>query len=341
MELKVNNRTIKFFTDLEVTRQFDSAVDSFGFQLYFNPDNDAHRELTEIGSFADCQIFEQGELFLTGTIVSQTFTSNQVTNLVTIQGYSKTGVLTDSNVPPSLYPLQTEGLSVLNIAKRLCDPFEINVINNTTDNSVTDIVTESNASETQRIAAYIAELTAQRNVVLTTNEAGDLVMTKANVNQPPVFTFRPETNRDVTAMNLGFNGQNANSEVTVMKEASDDPADEAGQSTVINPLVKNSFRPAVNIQTSGDEFDTDKAAKLALATQLRNLSLTIELQGWRLDGQIVKPNSIIEVLNPELHLYESTRFFIETVTYKKTPQGETATINCVLPEVYGGVRQIV
>ncbi len=49
---------------------------------------------------------------------------------------------------------------------------------------------------------------------------------------------------------------------------------------------------------------------------------------------IIKPGNIISVLSPENYIYKKTRFFIEGIDFVGDNKSVTATINCVLPEVY-------
>lgn len=337
MEIYVNNKRVNFFSDIQITLDFDTIADTFGFKLYFNPENDLHRELTEIGSFYDVRLLsDDGELLLTGYIIGQSFSSSSAPELVIIQGYSKTGVLMDSNIPPSLYPLQTDGLSLLDISRKLTEPFGIKVINKTTGSAITQSIPETNASETQSISGYLSELASQRDIVMSCDIEGNLVFKSSQADSLPVASYTQKT-IGVESMQLTFNGQNSNSEVTVMKEASDIPQDDSGQDTISNPLVKRTFRPSVKIQTTGDEIDTSKAARIALATQLKNLTLLIELSQW----QQIRPNQVIEVENPEIHIYKKTKFFVESVTMTRNPERQNMSLKCVLPEVYGGKRQIV
>lgn len=338
MELRVKNKRVRFFNNLSITFQFDSVADTFGFQMYFNPENPEHRVLAEIGSFNECQIFEENELLLTGTILSCNFESSKERNLLTLEGYSKSGVLMDCTIPNSLYPLQTDGLSVANIAKRIIEPFGISLVDKVGAN---EPIPESTANEKQSIASYLGELTSQRNIVLSSDENGNIVFTKANVSAAPIITYSPQERNGIEQMSLSFDGQGSNSTITVMKEASDDPSDEPGQSEISNPLVKSGFRPTVKVQTTGNEFDTSKATKVALATQLQKLKVTVQLSTWKVGGRIIKPNEIIEIENPEIGIYKKTKFFIQAVNLARSPKGDSATLDCVLLQVYGGIAQNV
>ena len=353
MKLKVNNKTVTFYNGIEITMQYNAIADSFGFSFYFNPENDLHRELSEIGSYYPVTLTDDnGQRLLTGTILTQKFKSQDTRQLVVVGGYSKTGVLGDSQIPTELYPLETEGLSVVDISKRLCDYFGISVkdITDQARDASAGVVPDewlrmnlpiekTTAKETQKIADYLSKLASQRDVVTTCDEYGQLVYDVTRLNQRPLITYRPEQRNGIVAMDLNFNGQSSHSLIEVIKEQSDEKDSEPGQDSITNPLVKSTKRTAVKTQTTGDEFSTEKAARLALADELRNLTVSVSLNSWYSDGKLIKPNNLIEIQNPEIHLYQPTKFFIEEVKFKQNESGRTCELSCVLPEVYGGNRQ--
>ena len=105
-----------------------------------------------------------------------------------------------------------------------------------------------------------------------------------------------------------------------------------------NPyVINNVYRPKVVTQSSGDDIDTKQVAMNALAQELKNLSLSIQIDRWSIkkDG-IIRPNTIITVINPDIYLYKESRWFVEEVTMVGNEDSATATLKCVLPEAYNG-----
>lgn len=203
-------------------------------------------------------------------------------------------------------------------------------------------IKSSSAKVSQNIKSYLTELATQRNVVLSHDEQGNLLFTKCRTDKPAVARFdvrdssvTPGTTSIGTEMHLDFDGQQMHSHITVLKQADEDGGN-AGEVTLRNPYVINTvFRPKVIVQDSGDEIDTHQAAKNAIAAELKGLKLTIKTDRWTVDGKLLRPNSIIEVYNPEIYLYKLSKWFIESIDY--VGEGEenmTATLTCVLPCVY-------
>ncbi len=191
------------------------------------------------------------------------------------------------------------------------------------------------ASETDSIKDFLSKLANQRDVVLSHNEFGNLVYTRAKTKQTPIITYGGDGGIPCPEMKLTFNGQGMHSHITVMKQADEDGGN-SGQSTIRNPYVPYVFRPKTLTQNSGDDIDTDQAAKNALATELKNLRVVINTDRWDIDNKIILPNTTIDVTNPAIYLYKKTRLFVESVDFSGDAKSSTAVINCCVPEAYNG-----
>lgn len=338
MLFKINDRikirTIKFFNDFTLNLRYDSIASDFSVSFYFDPANHDQEELACVSHFHQALVEHNGELLITGFILSEVFHSSPVRELVSFSGYSLPGVLEDCQIPIESYPLQSDGRTLRQIAQKFIAPFKIKMIVDPTVSSRMDIVYEkTTASETQSIKDYLTELAAQRNIIITHDANGNVIFTQANTMQAPLFHV--ESGLIGTSLSMAFNGQGMHSSITVIKQADKDGGN-AGQSTVINPYVPIVYRPKVLTQSSGDDNGTLQAAKNALAAELKNIVLTITTDRWEIDGKIIRPNNTITVLSPELYIYKKTKFFIESIAFTGNQEKTTAVLTCVLPEVYNG-----
>lgn len=338
MELYINdrirNRKVSFFNNFTLNLKYDSIGSAFSFGFYFDPDNIEHKELACIGHFHTCQVYHNNELLLSGIILSEGFSSGPVRQLVSFSGYSLTGVLEDCQIPPSLYPLQSDGLTLRQIASKLIKPFNLSMVVDSAVASKMDAAYEkTTAKETDTIKGYLTELAAQKNILISHNEKGQLLFTEAKARQKSIFHF--EENTPATSMSLSFNGQAMHSHITVIKQASSKGGN-AGEVTIRNPYVAVSsvYRPKVITQNSGDDIDTTQAAKNALADELKNLSVSINTDRWEINNKIIKPNNIISITNPEIYIYKKSDWFIEEVNLTGDNTKTVATLKCTLPEVY-------
>ena len=336
MNLKIKNHyQVDTWNNFSLTLKYDSIASSFGFDLYFDPNDTDAREMFQVGHYHIASVEHNGELLVTGFLLNHKFKLTKTKNLSNISGYSKAGVLGDCQIPTSLYPLESNGLTLLQIAKKLLAPFKISIVVDTAvADKVNSVYEKSTASEGQTVADYLSSLASQKDVILSHYPDGSLVFTEAKYDAKPFYHF--DGTDPATSIELDFNGQGMHSHITLQKQASTDGGN-AGEQTVRNPFVPFVYRPSTKTQNSGGDNDTGDAVKNALKDELKNIKLTIEVPTWTLnDGEIIKPNRIITVISPELYLYKVTRWFIEEVTFSGDEKKQTCKISCVLPEVYSG-----
>lgn len=343
MILKIGSRLIEQYNQAAITLNYDSVASTFAFSLYFDPDNPEHKQLFKPGQYHDVTIEHNGELLITGTMLTSGFASGPERSLVSVAGYSKTGVIEDCEIPLSAYPLQTNGLSLRQICQRVLKPFGLNLIVDPSVNSKVDAkYSQSTASDDQSVKAYIDSLARQKYVVITHDEKGNLVLTEAKVKQTPILDFNNDSR--FLNMTLDFDGQQMHSEITFKKQATKRGKGNAGQASVTNPYCKI-FRPKSNRQTSGENVDTKYVARNGLSEELKSIQLVIEVDSWSLGGELIRPNNIITVVNPECYIYNKTRWFIKSVEFSgdhnsSSTNDGTAKLTCCLPEVFTNVTPI-
>lgn len=331
------SRRVEYFNNFNLSLRYDSVASSFGFSFFADLENEEHRILCKIAQYQLARLEHNGELLISAFILSQAITDSATPSLKSFSGYSIPGVLEDSQIPPYAYPLQSDGLTLKQIAEKLMRPFQIKIdIDPSVEHLMNQPYKETTADPTQTVKDYLVELATQKNIIVSHTPIGHLLFTRAKIDQKPIIDFGEGLIAD--SYNLIFPGQAMHSHIWVMKQADSDGGN-AGQSLIENPYVPTSttaFRPKVIIQSSGDDLDTDKAAQNALASELKNLKLVITVDRWDVNGIILKPNSIVSVQNPRLFMDKKTNWFVEQVDYEGDAEKLTATITCVLPETYSG-----
>lgn len=355
MQLKVRDRIIDKYNNIAVSLRYDSVASPFGANIYFNPSNADDRRLFVPGNYNPVTIVHGKETLITGVLLSAGFQDSAVKHLMNIGGYSKAGVLDDCQNSVDNYPLQFNNVSLFEIAQKLCSPFGLNVV-------VDDIVkNECSAAYAvgqtmepdDTIKNFLTKLAVQKNIVLSHDIAGNLLFTRADTTKQPIFNF--VNGMPWVGMSLNFDGQQMHSVIWGIGQGNIDTAN-ASEASIKNPYVQShlnfmetarlntilkpgvsydtGYRPRVSMQTSGGDNDTTLTARQLLSQELKTIRLSIEIQGWELKGKLVRPNNIITVTNPDLFLYQKTRWFIESVDFRGDERSETATLNCVLPECY-------
>jgi len=335
LSLKISGKRFDFFDKFDVSLIYNSFASTFSFEGLIV--NDEQKALFKPLSFHDVQVLFGDDIFLTGTGLNTSMSIENSQSLGGISGYSKPGVLEDCEIPVSSYPLQSDGLSLKQITEKLLKPFGLKlIIDGSVSTEANKVYQKSTAEQSQKIKDYLTELAKQRNIVITHDFEGNLVFTRLNVNIPSVATY--VEGMPTTKISLSVNGQGFHSDISVQKQATIE-VDSPGEQNIKNSLISK-FRPTVKKQTSGDNNDTESSAEMIRASELRNITLTIETDRWKwTDGKkvnIIKPNMIIDVLSPSNFINKKTRFFVERVDYKGDNSGSSAVLSCVLPECYTG-----
>ena len=337
---RIRNRKVEFFNNWQLRLVHDSVGSTFSFSYYFNPNNSELKEMSCVTHFHEVTLEYNDELLVTGVITSQKFFQEAQNKLVTISGYSKPGVLEDCQIPPSIYPLQSNGLTLSQIADKLVNPFRKNYgldfeIDPDVLSKMNKVYKVSTASATQSIKDYLSTICSQRNIILTHNEKGNLYFTTANTTGNPILEF-DTTKETIPGTNfvLEYNGQMMHSHITIMGQSSIDGGN-SREYTLRNPYVIGTvYRPKVIEQSSGDDNDTKEFARRELGNELSSLKLTITTDRWVIDGKIIKPNNIITVYAPDLYIYHKSNWFIQSIEFNSDSEKTIAKLNCVLPEVY-------
>jgi prophage tail gpP-like protein len=334
---RIRNRRVDKFNSFRVSQKFDAVGGTFSYSFYFEPNDNELKELLCIGHYHICTLEYNNQLVLTGNIISQNFSSQPERSYVNLAGYSLAGVLEDSNIPTSIYPLQSDGLTIKQIVSKLLQPFRIKFkVDNVVAARMNTVLSTATASESATVKGYITSLCSQQNIILTNTEKGELLFTQIDTKKKPIFNFDTTKglSQPATSFKLSFDGQQMHSHITVMKQADIDGGN-AGQHTIRNPYVINSvFRPKTIIQTSGTDVSTSKVARQALANELKGLKLIIDVATWEADGKLIRTGEFITVINPDIYLYKKSTWFIEGIDFSGDNKQNVATLTCVLPEVY-------
>lgn len=310
--------------------RYNSVGSAFSFDAYFNTENDEHKKLLKPLRYTRCVVEHEGETLITGTLLNNTFKSAPQKQLTSLSGYSVTGVLEDCE---TFEPLQSDGLTLKQVAEKLLKPFGISmVIADAVKTKMDETFTVTTANEKQSVKSYLTELAAQKNIIISHTAGGSLLFTVANASQKPVLHF--DGGIPGTEISIAINGQAMHSEIKVVAQADTESANTA-ENSVTNPFV-SVYRPKLIVQSSGTDNDTLQAAKNVRADELKNIKLTISTDRWMIDGKVIKPNMVISVHNHELFLYNKTNWFVESVKLDGDSTKTTAVLECVLPEVYNG-----
>ena len=358
------------FLTQEVNLNYDSICDTFSFSMPFLGES-----IFAPLNYYSVDIFDDSgkRKLLTGVILNSHFKSNSNANEITISGYSKTGILGDCpNIPDGVKtgeqnsetqnndPLNVESngassnfgnISLLELTKTLIKPFGISV---SVDDIVKDKVNEAYESTTttldESVSAYLSKLATLKNVVLRGNAYGEIVFTQIDDSANPVVKFQSGVD-PLIEMSLEVNGQQMFNQIHISGRANldadvDKDSVMSGEGElIINPLVKLATRQTLKVQ--GTEITLIKdVAKAALADELKNITVSIEIVGQKLqkeeddNGNIILtelvPGDLVDIYAPDIFIKKSTKFMIRSIVFKENAKERTQSIKCVLPQTMTG-----
>lgn len=343
---RIRVRTLKYFNNFKVNMKYDAVASTFSFSYLFDPNNPEHKELSCIGHFHECTLEHEGEILIKGNVLSINFVSSPKVEMVTVSGYSLPGILEDISIIPNAKtessPLQFNNLSLNQIVDRVISPYRLKrVTDPIVAASANEVYVECKANIGETIKPYLSRLAAQKNIVLSHNAKGNLVLTRLPRKQEPVFAF--ELGKTTGASyNLSFDGQQMHSKITVVEQPDLDTPNSTVLSEAINPyVIRNYQRPKIVVSNARSVAkDSTDTARNLLAQELKGIKLTINTDKWGVNGKVWRPGQEITVLNPQIYLYEKARFVIESVELDGNPESTTATLTCMIPEVYNGVYPV-
>lgn len=358
MRIIIEGHECLFFTAGSINLKLDSIASTFEFAARFSANNLEHQEMFKPLQYKKIEILNsKNKLIFTGTILNHRFKSNEGRELLVISGYSKSGILEDVTVPISAYPLESTGRSLKDIAERLSGLFGINVIVSDQAKTISDTAIKIKKSPKEKstlatltakakaifgktaigpsetIKDYLAKLAGQKNIILSHNEKGEVLLFQPDLDQKPRYFF---TKGNSLSMATDFNGQALHSEINVVRQPSDDNLGVSATDVAKNSLIAK-YRPTTKILTSGDDTDTSNAARNEVASELRAIAVTVELQGL---FDEIYPGEIVNVHNHYIYCYAYNRFMVDSITMKFDEKSDTTTLNLVIPESFSGGPKI-
>lgn len=351
----IDKKNIQFFTAGTINLKLDSIASTFEFAARFSAQNKEHQELFKPLQYKDVEIYNsKDKLIFTGTILNHRFKSNSGRELVIISGYSKSGILEDVTIPLSAYPLESNNRSLKDIATRLCGLFDIKLLISDQGKTITDTIikdkptkvreksdfetikSKSNvvfgrisAGPTETVKDYLSKLAGQKNIILSHNEKGEVLLFQPDLLQKPKYFF---TKGNSIAMSMDVNGQAMHSEINVVRQPSDENEGVSTVDSTKNTLI-GKYRPTTKILSSGVDTETKEAAENELASELKNISATVELQGL---FDEIYPGEIVNVHNHYIYNYAYNRWMVDSITLKFDEKSDTTTLNLVPPESFSG-----
>lgn len=332
----IDGRRFRFWDNIRFTRALDTIdIVEFGAPLDTNISN--FKETFKPFSYKNVVITVGDNPIFTGTMVSVVPVVEENKKIVSISCYSKPGVLNDCTPPASLYAqgegqLEFNGQGLTEIIKTLVTPFGISVDFQADQGAIFDRVA---IQAGEKIFSFLAKLVKQRNLILTNDIDGQLVVWQSTPPGTPVAVLS-QGEPPILSITPFFSPQEYYSHITGIEPVL--VGLEGSQFTVRNTRLLGVTRPLTFNAPDTIGSNLKSAVEAKAGRMFGNLvSYSVRVATWRdSSGALWEPNKTIKIIAPDAMIYSDYEFIIRSVEFDRDDTTKTATLNLVLPGSFSG-----
>lgn len=353
--------TFRHFTEIDLTQSIDS-FSTAAFTAPFEADRAEFRKRFRPFSYSSINVLIDQKVRMTGSMMGPEPKIDQSSKAVAVTAYGLPAVLAHCCPPGSAFPLEFSGMTLLQIAQKVCAPFGITA-------RIDDTVSDDESSHAfqakklkrgprggrgkrgnkfARVAlepgddvhGFLVGLAQQVGLVMSDDEVGNLVFRDSDANLGnPVARF-VQGQPPLVDIDAKFSPESYFSEITgftpnkVKKKGT--------KYTLKNPFIHakdNILRPHCFKLDDTTAPDAPAAVYAKIGRMFGNMvSYTIsKIPTWRdPSGKLWTPNTTVLVTAPDAMIYRETELLIRDVKLHQDPGGYTAELNVVLPGAFSG-----
>ena len=332
----IDGKRFKFWDKIRITNSLDT-IDSVEFSVPFDVAIANFKDAFRPFAFQSVVVTVGGDPIFTGTMLTPVPVIENESKTISVSCYSLPGVLNDCTPPASMFEgnngkLEFNGQGLQEIISTLALPFGIAVDFQAEQGAIFDIVA---TEPTKKVLEFIIELLKQRNLILTNDELGKLVIWQSVEPGSPVGRLEQGT-APVLSITPFFTPQAYHSHITGIEPVVVGLA--GSQFTVKNTQLPGVVRPFTFI--APDTIDSNlKAAVEAKAGRMFGsmVAYSVRVATHRdPNGNRWKPNETIILRAPDAMVYNDYEFIIRSVEFEKDDKTEAAILNLVLPGSFSG-----
>jgi prophage tail gpP-like protein len=304
----------------------DILASSYNATIAWMPGKDSWLDkITARGSFADSKLFIGPELVCTGRLYGRenSITPNSITK--TLEFYSKTADLVDSDIPPTEGEIRHSDLKL--IAELLCGAkgFPVTFLD---DPGPPFDVVEAKRDEVETVAKYLQRLASQRGLFVSCDEKSGVVFQKAaNAGRPVAHIEYP--GRVVVEHKAKFDDRLRFHKYFASSVTGDGKALNA---TATDPAVPASRQILFEANDVDESAIKSVVEWKMLRIELEALSVSFPVTDWfDDDGKLWRPNKMVTAKSAALEIPEEKSFVIRQVEFSWSPNQRRAVLNLVPP----------
>jgi len=326
--IRVAGELLEGFAGVSVRRSLD-RVSECAFSVTWDPRNETLRRLFPPLSQQELTVgLSGGEELLTGWVVANAPQNSEDSRSLPLAGYGRPGALEGGRLEGTK---EFRSVRFGQIAQQIASPFGVEVDMRGEEGA--SFATVSLKGE-KAPWGFLAELAAERNLLLTDAPSGRLV------GWAPVAPGSPVLELTEGAAPLGSIGVTISSDW--YSEVIGTSGATRGRGGSVhrepNPFYRGPPKPLTFEAKDTAPADLPRAVQAKLGRVIGNaMAWTAQVPGLRdPSGAIFRPNTTISVLAPSVHLYRRTELLVRDVEFSGAEDGLSTDLTLVLPGSFGG-----
>lgn len=331
VSVRIGGREFRRWTSATIVRAIDS-IDTLELSAPFDHTDPTMRDTFRPFAFPTADVLVAGEPLFTGTQVGVTPSLSAGVSAVEAAAYALPGVLADCTLPVSALPFEYSGLTLAQIASRVCRPFGLAVVFDVSPGPPFEQVA---CKPGQTGLDFLTGLAKQRGIVIGSTPAGALLFQRSALTGSPVARLA-EGSHPVLAVTPSFTPQQYYSHITGLAPVA---VGEAGsQFTVKNARLLGALRPTTFTVNDAEGGTVTEAVRAKAGRMFANMvSYTVAVSTWRdSEGALWSPNTTVTLHAPSAMVYAPYELEVRSVRFTRTDIAELAELSLVLPGAYAG-----
>ena len=340
--LFVDGRPYSGFKEVTLLRSMLQGPHQF--ELSIGPDLGTDASVFDIEDGMSCQCYIDDDLVITGYVDDRNASYNHQNHEITISGRSKLADLVDC----STHGLQLKaGQTLLSVARQLCKPYGISVSADSSASaaanqpfSATDLALDPG----QTVWDFLEELARIRAVLLISDSAGNLVITRAGAGRADSPLILGQNIKSAAARR---SHRSLFSDITVAGMAAtwsvmDATGNSQAQASVSGQARRYRQRVIITDQPVDIAACKQRADWQRRVDWGRSRSIDYTLRGWRQGGdtgRVWMPNETTVVTDTFSQLNADTRLIASVRQQFTRSSGRTTTLTVMPPSAFDLLAQ--
>jgi len=321
------------FEELTIVKSLIGVTIAY-ISVLFDPNDKDHVKYFKFGNNAS--VYIDNKLKLTGEIKIISPIADKNKRLWTIGIKSHAGLLLDTHIPKTFFPLEYLNVTISEIITRICNGFGVGLVFDDSVEEVLNIVIDNNygvsasAGITETPFDYILRLVSTRGINVSDDSEGNLFIYKFK-KADSVLSIIEGLTTGFTSLGALYDYDSLHRNYHIFSQYGDSDNYAVSRFDIFSlPLHKNIISPD---SSSGN---TEEYSKWILCRHIGNsIKVMFSLPSFNFEGVSLSVGDIVNIKAQSLGIYEETEMVIEEIKETQT-LSEMTKIVLTVPGAYTG-----